>query len=640
MPLRKRAVKSWPSFNFGVSYRLGDNRSDRFLDCLNVYTSQNLLRTRPGIRRYNDTAVGTGIDSLSFFKDSTGTRRLIAKSGTVLYSVAASGAHTELKTGLTASDKHRAVTLNDRHIIASGATALAFYDGTNYSNLGLDVPSAPSVAASGSGNNLDASDYRVVCTFYASSIGAESNKGVESAILTTTAGQRIDVSSIDTTSTHPLVDKVRVYVRDYKNAGDYLFWEEISLGTATSTIDENPSSSQTVPTRNAAPPSGGATFITKFDRRLAYVGTDGIESDLIIGEQDVPDAVDDSGRGTRIFIPGDGEPTGIVTGYFDDSNQTPYIVVFKSNSTHVYSEIGGTPAFVTLSEQIGCNSGDTARVVNGDVFFLSSQKGWRVIRNGRFVKTKTGIGDEESDTIGGSDLDDLFTRKGYVYELSKSNFSNFHSVYYGTLGQYITFVSEGGNSSILRAYCYHPNIDGFYPFSLNQSIKASCVGEDSSGRETVFLGDSDGYIYTYTIQNDQYADEDRDGNELDIVQYFILSHIPGIDGDFDSTYNYHELILDAIANSRDFTVKYFPNFDLGDVNEITYSFTDPNTGFVLDVSKLDEGVFTDGRTIVRARGDLRITAKSLAVGVYLTAQGATMDLIRGQLNMKKNGKSD
>lgn len=636
MPLRLRAKQSWDNFNFGVSYRLGDSRPNRFLDALNLYSSQNLLRTRPGITRYCDTAVhSTGIDSLSFFKKSDGTSYLLAKADTALYSVATSGAHTSLTTGLSATDKHRAVTLNNRHIIAVGSTALSFYDGTNYSTLGLDTPSAPTVAASGSGNNLAAADYRVVCTFYASSIGAESNKGVESAILTITAGQRIDVSSIDTTSSHPLVDKVRVYVRDYENAGDYIFHSEINLGTATATIDENPLSSRNPPTRNAAPPSGGATHIAKFGRKIAFVGNSSFPNDLYLTEEDVPDAVDDSGRGNVVYIPGQGPPTGLASGYFDDSNQTPYLVVFKKTSTHIYSEIAGNAAFVTLDDDIGCVSGDTISLIGGDLYFLS-EKGWRILRNGRFLKKKTGIGDESSYTLAGSDLDDLFTNNGYIYQLNSSDFANMHSAYYATLGQYITWISEGTSTDKSRAYCYEIETDSFKPFRFPENITASCVGEDSNGRKCLYLGDASGFIYQYRIQNDN-TDHNRDRESVNIETFFILSHLPGSDGDFDATYNYYELILDAIANSENFTIKYFPDFDLGAENELTYSFPDPNSGFVLDVSQLDVGKFTDGRTMVRARGSLQYRAKSMAIGVYLNASGVTMDLIRGQLNLNKNG---
>lgn len=248
MPLSRKAQSNWQNFSLPISYKVGEDRpKNRFADAQNVISNQGRLETRNGFSRVNTHRIGPSgeILSMSYFVENDGTRHILAKVGTILYNVTTGGAVTELRTGLTATTKHRGVTLNGRHIIAIENDGLFFYDGTNFSALGQAAPTAPTVAASGSGKKLDASDYRVRLTYYASSIGFETNGGVESAIQTVTSGQQIDITSIPNGATHPLIDKVRVYVRDYANDGDYIFWDELDTGVANNTIDENPFSTQT-----------------------------------------------------------------------------------------------------------------------------------------------------------------------------------------------------------------------------------------------------------------------------------------------------------------------------------------------------------------------------------------------------------
>jgi len=600
LPLRFRAVLKWMNFNFGVSYRLGENDPNWFLDCANVITVQNILRTRPGFLRFNDTAVGSGaIKSLSFFKKPDGTRVLLAKVGTEIFSVPSSGASTVLVDSLTTSDKHRAITINNRHIIASGASALAYYDGTNYGSLGIGGPAAPSVAASGSGNDLDAADYRVALTFYASSIGAESNRGAESAIQTVAANEQIDITSIPATSAHAKVDFVRVYVRDYTNDGAYFFHSEISLGTTTATVDENLFSSQQPPTRNGVPRSGGATHIARFGRKVAYVGNTSFPSDLFIGEEDIPDAVNDSITFQVFAVDGLGEPTGLATGYYDDASQVPYLAIFKKRSISIYSEAAGS-GLTLISNEIGCVSGDTISVINGDIYF-QSESGARVLRNGRLLKEKGKGGKSKPATLGEGSIDNIYTDSGFIYELNKAASVDWFSAYYSTLNHWLNFVSEGSNNSIQKAYNYEVENNAFKPLTFGTNYTAATIGEDSDGEEVLFVSDDAGFIYTYSIKNTE-TDQNRDLESQQIAAFFILSHQPGTSGDFDATYQYREFILDAITNTDNFTVRYFPNFDFGSPSELTYSFPDPGTGFILDVSRLDEGTFTDGRTMVRARG--------------------------------------
>ena len=116
MPQRLRQQIKFENFNMPVSYRI--NAQKRMRDARNVYSNQDMLRTRHGVQRFNGTALGTAdVDSVSFFKTLAGARKYIAKCGTKLYSVAETGASTEIKTSLTSGIKHRSITFNGKSII-------------------------------------------------------------------------------------------------------------------------------------------------------------------------------------------------------------------------------------------------------------------------------------------------------------------------------------------------------------------------------------------------------------------------------------------------------------------------------------------------------------------------------------------
>jgi len=116
MPLKKRAVQEFKNFNLPLSYRVND--VDCLRDCKNVFPNQGRLDTRYGFHRYNDTALVGAAVSLSYFKKTDGSKYILAKVGGSIYSVAESGAHSLLKSGLSTDTKHRGITLNNRHIIA------------------------------------------------------------------------------------------------------------------------------------------------------------------------------------------------------------------------------------------------------------------------------------------------------------------------------------------------------------------------------------------------------------------------------------------------------------------------------------------------------------------------------------------
>jgi len=618
------------------------DKSGNFIDARNVYSAQNRLDTRFGSSRFNAVSLGGKVQSLSFFTKSDGTQYTLAKVGTELISVSTTGAHTVIKSGLSVDTVHRGITANDRHIIALGIDGLFSWDGTTFTELGQAAPSAPTLTASTLGGNLiTANKYKVALAFYASSIGFESSYqtftngtvgGSEAEITVTTPNLEIVLTDIPATASNPLIDKVIIYLKNVTTDGEYQFIDEISLGTLTYTITDESTSSQTPQIRNGTPLVGGGKYLASFNSKIVYAGNNEFPNEVYFSETDLPDAYDPYDTQVVLPIQGQGAVTGLAIGLFSDSVLDPFLVIFKRKSTRIYSEIGGRPNLVTLSEEIGCVSQDSIQVKNGVVYFLS-EEGWRAIANGKLLINEQG----EAATLGNGDLDSIFKESGYLYEVNRNGMAGTFSVYYPTLDQYFTWVSEGANSAYTKSYVYQFDMGGFVPYEFAVPATCAILGENASGRDMVLFGTEDGFILQHSIMEER-SDIDADNAEVAINAFAVLPWLPSDqDGDSDASYNYRELILKAIVSDSPLTVTTYLDYNLATAESSEYDFTNPNSGFILDVSQLDIGVLGDDRSIVPARSDINRIGESLAIGFYQSVIGANMGLISLQVDSSKNG---
>lgn len=633
MPLNLRQSKKQRSFDLPVSYKINE-QGEKLRDALNVFSSQGRLETRYGRSRYNDTGLGDSVTSLSFFKNASGQRFLIAKVGTELISVKATGAHTVLKTGLTSGVKHRGITwargISSRHIISCGADGLFQFDGTNFSELGTNGPAAPSIAtASGSLTGT----FSVYLTFYSSSTGFESNAGPESVEISPSS-QGLGLSAIPTTCNNATIDKIRIYLKDSASVDDAIFAGEIDLGTTTFEINAAPTSTESHPLANGKPLSGGGKFLTEFNRKLVYAGNGTFKNDVFFSEEDLPDAFNDGKAPGRLVLSPiyDGEITGLATGLYSNSVLDPFLVIFKERSIHVYSEIGGDGKLIPISAEIGCVSHDTIKVKNGVVFFLSTS-GWRVIENGRLINDKN----DNAATLGIGDVDDIFTSPGYIYEINKTRLNDAFSVYYSELDQYFTWVCEGAENEFKKTYVYEYKSRGFKPYQFHNASTCACIGENQSGREAVFMGDANGYLYTHSI-SEARSDDDELGEDQNISAFAVMTWMDG--DDLDATFSFREVMLRRIAGAGDITVKTWVNYSLDEVSEFSQVISNPLKGFVLDLSKLDIDSFgSDERTLIKSRADINRTGENILIGFYQDSQGESIGLVSAQIDFNKNGNS-
>lgn len=631
MPLQSKAAKKYRSFDLPVSYRISETR-DRFKDALNTFSNQGRLETRFGRSLYNSTLLSGPVLSLSYFKTSSGARYILAKVGTVLYSVASTGAHTAIKTGLSAGTKHRGVTwargASSRHIIAIENDGLFQWDGTNFTQLGQDAPAIPTVATTT--GTLTNSTYRVYLSYYSSTTGFESNAAASAAIATTAQG--ILVSAIPVTATNATIDKIRVYLEDVTLGGEPLFCKEIALGTTSTDIAGNPTSVEAIVKSNAKPMTGGAKYLAEFNGKLYYAGNATYKNDVFFSEADLPDAFNDGSGPDRmvLYAKENGEVTGIATGLYNNTVLDPYVVIFKKRSTEVYSEIGGAGKSVVISKEIGCVSHDTIQVKNGNVYFLSDQ-GWRVIENGRLVTDESG----NTATLGLGDIDDIFSQPGFTYEVNKAQANNAFSVYYSALDQYLTWVPEGGSTEMTKTYAYEFKVGGFKPYTFYTPSTCACTGEDSSGSEVVYMADTSGAIYTHSVKEEKGSDDNNLGVAQIVPAFAIMTWIDG--DDMDSSHNWRELLLKRVVGSGSMTVRAQVNYSVDEFTD-SFLFEGEETGFRLDMDALDETALKeDGRTIEVTRADINRSGQNLLIGFYQNEIGSSLSLISAQIEFTRNG---
>lgn len=624
--LKKRAVNKVKPLGVPLSYRVLDH--DKLYDCRNIYDNKGVQETRHGIKKYNPTSLGGRILSTSFFKNTDDTKKTLAKVGSSLFAVAQAGASTAIKTGLNALSKHRGVTLRSRHILAIENDGLFSYNGTTVTQLGQAAPSVVTIALA-SGGAIPDSTYGVYITFYSSSTGFESNAStISNTVAVTGANKKISVTGIPATAANTTIDKVRIYLRDEVAHGPKLFVAEVALG-ATHTIDKGAESTQTPPTKNAPPQAGGAKFLAEFGDCLAYAGNATYPNDVFISEANMPDAYDDTSTAKTLFIPGQGAITGLAVGFYDESNMVPYLVIFKKSSTTIYSEINGNPSQVTIDKNIGCVSADTIREGNGLIYFMS-ENGWYAIRKGSIIKNSNNL----PVSLGNGDIDDIFSRVGWTYELNTANFPAFFSAYYKIDSHYMTFISEGSNNQIKKAYVFEEKINGFRVFEFKSELTCACEGETDEGYPVIFFGDATGTLYYYSSKNAK-KDVDENGNELTIPAYFIPSYFQP--GDDAASYNFRSLLLRSFGSVNEISVKAYPSFSMDSFETFSYGFPNSSLGFTLDVSQLDVDTLDGERIPVSSEADLSLTGEVLLVGFYQDVLEGNMGLISVQLTSNKNG---
>lgn len=633
MPQLRKATKKWKFIDRSVSYDV--LKKDKLIDASNVYPKNGRLNTRPPLkiwRRMDDSS--TPIDSISWHKDSSGLYNAIVKQGTNLIACSETSQST-LKSGLTDGIKHRGVTYSGRHFIAMGVDGLFSTDGTIFTQLGQSAPafdqSTDVSAVYGVGGTFSTTvGYSVRITYYSSSTGFESNALKNVSILSSTPANFALRVTLPTTADNLTIDKVRIYLAEDSIADDqYFFISEVDLGTSSYDILSSPTSTQVPPTKNGFIPSNKGKYLAIFDGSLVIAGNDDYPNDIFISERYYPDAFDQTSTARTLFADGQGDVTGIGVGFYNNDGLNPFLCIFKRDSIQIYSEIGGLPYQATISDDIGCISHDTIKTIDGVVYFMSAQ-GWYSVINGRLAYRAEGKPAE----ISGNDLDSIFNKNTGDHNLTRSNFDNFFSCYYPTLNQYMTFVSEDGGTDISRCYTFDVENRGFYPF--NFSALLSGVANWTSSNEIdylLFSSATSGRIYSYATNEE--TDATRTNIESGLIEPFIVTEYTYGD-DIDATFNFGYMYIRAKYDSDALNARVYLDYNRQDFESSIFPSTEPDMGFVLDESKLDEGVMINSDKIEVSKVGIFKTAKSLMVQLYKDNDG-DIGLIDFQVDVSKNG---
>lgn len=642
--LRDGSKILYKAFKKGVSYRVGDI-GENLLDAQNVLLIEDRIETRPAKKKYSSAALPSQVISLSHYINSSGsTKKLIAKSATSLYADNGNGTFSSIKSSLTSGVKHDGITVNGRHIIALGGDGLYAYDGTTIDTLGIPTPTAPTVAAAAGGSLADKT-WQVALTYESSTYGAESNQGTASSSQATSGGNNTIAVSAIPASSHGFTDKINIFLKNVTDGGDFLFVAQIDDGTTTYNITDEPTSTQEPPTLNSVPSSGGGKYLAFFNEKLVYAGNGSFPSDVYFSQSNNVDAFGLTGA-ADLFCPGDGPITGLAVGLYGGDILNQYLIIFKKRSIHLYNEdSAGNPTFMTIDQRTGCTSHKTIVVKDGNVWFMSDS-GWRVIENGRLNKKHLADGD----------IDDIFKSSGFVYEVNKQNTDDAFSVYYSELNSYMTWVSEGAANDFSKCYNYHFDYNAFMPQVIE--ARSACIGEDSTGRETVFIGDDDGYVYNYDIRKtggdeateDSFildvsqldVDELEAGTETAIDSFVYLNWLPF--EDFDASYNFRSFFVDTVsdpsATDNDLIVKVFINYDRSSATDYAYDIQAATGGFILDQSMLDVDILGDDRSRKRTYGDIMRSGYNILIGLVHNELDTKLKLIAAQLNLSKNGNTN
>lgn len=176
-----------------------------------ILDRDNVVRVRPGNRRWNATALGARFQGLWDFRKSTGENTLVAYAGgTLQKGHQPTQVFTELLAGLNASVRGWAEVLQDLFWFCNGIDTPRVTDLGSTFRIGIVHPAAaPTVALVALAGNLPAEDHFYRYTYVREDGGVktrESNPSAESVKVTNTAGSAQNdvtvVASADAQVTH------------------------------------------------------------------------------------------------------------------------------------------------------------------------------------------------------------------------------------------------------------------------------------------------------------------------------------------------------------------------------------------------------------------------------------------------------
>ena len=205
-----------------------------------LYTCQNLrydetlgiLNKRPSRRKYNSTTLGSDpiTSQIRYYKNSDATQKyVIATSSFLKVGADSAGTFSNIKTGLTANQRFTFITFKDFLYCFNGVDTNQVYNGTTCEDMGVPVPTAPTLAVT-TGGLTGAYLYKV--TYMIDSYQEGSASVASSSISPSNQGVTVTIP----TSSNTRVTHRKIY-RTKANGSVYYLVATISDNTTTTYSD-------------------------------------------------------------------------------------------------------------------------------------------------------------------------------------------------------------------------------------------------------------------------------------------------------------------------------------------------------------------------------------------------------------------
>ena len=273
-----RAVYPLKAFDGGLNNKYDATIIDdtEAVDCLNVvFDEAGGVKTRPGIKKFNTTSVGSfagmGLFTARF---NDGTEQMLGWWNGSMYKLATTTFVTvpSAQSVFTAGTRVDAAMYQNLMFFGNGGSKPYKWNGTEFTRQGVPQPnSGPTAASNVAGANLPPTgdiNYKVS---YVNSYSVQGDVSAETTTLTIATSASVSLTSLPLAPTSFGVNARKLYRRDSGSGGSYKLVTTINDNTTTTYLDSIPTTSlgATAPTDQGEPPNW--KFIKSHKERLFVV---------------------------------------------------------------------------------------------------------------------------------------------------------------------------------------------------------------------------------------------------------------------------------------------------------------------------------------------------------------------------------
>lgn len=458
---------------------------------------------RNGYTKLFNLPINDEVYSLIDFRKSDGSSEVVSYSGTAIYSWDGAAVSSVI-TGLTPNEEFRFAQYQDRLLGVNGVDNNFSYDGTNYTEIGIDAPTghltATLVLASGS---LTDGNYEYLATFYDSARGAESNPfSLTGATVVTTAAPNsaIALTNLPTVAAGQTATHHRIYRKDPGGTTFYRTAEipYVAAGTYNDTGDtsgtiEIISDTGQIDTGNTPPPD--SKLIIEYYERIFMV--DENDPTLLVYSRPAAPHAFPSGN-YHIIADKDGGRIIKLEKHKDT------LIIHKENAVYILNGNASTAIPQRVSRRGTHNFGTSVSDVDNYIIRLTG--------DGIYLMNPT--------QYDNSDLRDYYIGRDIATEETTINWGNTDNVkmWNYTKGKsqhvYMMFPNPLNYTTKVLVFDYSLSSSEAFGEWVKYEISTdifSVAEYEKDGEKTMMFGDGYGHVWLWD-------DGDADGYDLDSVE--------------------------------------------------------------------------------------------------------------------------